>query len=133
MSLVKNEIAHCIDSLRDGRLTEQDLLRVSEVAGKTQLRQDVLWLQAENSSPVSEVVGMRIIEDGEISDGPADPNDWPYKTVLDAIRDGWRIIRFPEIALSDRRRSDLRTGPRVHTGEVGLTHDEHLRLRAYAY
>ena len=100
MSLVKNEIARCIDSLRDGRLTEQDLLRVSEVAGKTQLRQDVLWLQAENSSPVSEVVGMRIIEDGEISDGPADPNDWPYKTVLDAIRDGWRIIRFPEIALS---------------------------------
>ena len=100
MSLVKNEIARCIDSLRDGRLTKQDLLRVSEVAGKTLLRQDVLWLQAENSSPVSEVVGMRIIEDGEISDGPADPNDWPYTTVLDAIRDGWRIIRFPEMALS---------------------------------
>ena len=82
MSLVKNETARRIDSFRDGRLTEQDLLRVSEVAGKTRLRQDVLWLYAENSSPVSDVVGMRIIEDGEISDGPADPHDWPCKTVL---------------------------------------------------
>ena len=32
--------------------------------------QDILYLQATTTSPTSEVVGMRIIENGEISDGP---------------------------------------------------------------
>ena len=97
-ALVKQEIEGCIDSLKQGTLTEQDLLKVSEIAPPR--RQDVLFLQADSSSPVAQVVGMRIIEDGELSDGPADPGDWPYETVLDAVRDGWRIIKFPDMALS---------------------------------
>ena len=40
---------------------------------------------------------MSLMQDGEISE-PA-PDNWPYETVLDAIRDGWRIIKFPEMAL----------------------------------
>ena len=99
--MVKKGIEQCIDSLKQGRLTEQDLLRVSEIVDSASpRRQDVLFLQANTASPVSPVVGMRIIENGEISDGPADPKDWPYQTVLDAIRDGWRIINFPDMALS---------------------------------
>ena len=35
-----------------------------------------------------------------MSDGPEDPDDWPYKTVLEAVRDGWRIIKLPELALA---------------------------------
>ena len=42
---------------------------------------------------------MRILVDGELSDGPESPEDWPYRTVLDAITDGWRVIKFPELAL----------------------------------
>ena len=30
---------------------------------------------------------------------PRDPEEWPYKTVLEAVNDGWRIIKFPEMAL----------------------------------
>ena len=63
-------------------------------------RQDLLYLQANTSSPAAAGVGMRIIENGEISDGPDDPDLWPYQTVLDAMRDGWRIMKFPELALS---------------------------------
>ena len=38
--------------------------------------------------------------------GRRTPRDWPYKTVLDAVRDGWRIIKFPELALMlDEKRS----------------------------
>ena len=49
---------------------------------------------------------MRIVENGEMWDGPEDPEDWPYKTVLDAVRDGWRVIKFPELALMlDDKRS----------------------------
>ena len=36
---------------------------------------------------------------GELGDGPSDPNDWPYKTPLEANRDGWRVIQFPNMAL----------------------------------
>ena len=42
---------------------------------------------------------MRIVLDGVVSDGPDDPDDWPYQTVLEALRDGWRIIDFPNLAL----------------------------------
>ena len=51
------------------------------------------------TSLTSEILGMRIIEAGVISDGPADPKDWPYQTVLEAINDGWRVIKFPEMSL----------------------------------
>ena len=61
--------------------------------------QDLLYLQSEKSSITSPVRGMRILEGGELSDGPEDPNDWPYKTVLDAIRDGWKVIKFPDTGL----------------------------------
>jgi hypothetical protein len=94
---VRLEIERCVDELRRGQLTEQGLLRIGEALDKGGLkRQDVLYLQAGTSSPNSPVLAMRIIEDGEISDGP-DPDDWPYQTVLEAVRDGWRIVKFPDV------------------------------------
>ena len=90
------QVEKCIDDLRHGVLTEGDLQRIFELAGKPQ---DLLYLQAEGSSLGSNLLGMRIVENGEMWDGPEDPEDWPYKTVLDAVRDGWRIIKFPELAL----------------------------------
>jgi len=63
------------------------------------MQQDLLFLQAEKTSITAPVRGMRILVDGELSDGPENPEEWPYKTVLDAITDGWRVIKFPELAL----------------------------------
>jgi hypothetical protein len=62
-------------------------------------RQDLLYLQSQSTSVASRVVGMMLIENGECSEGPPDPEDWPYKTALEAVRDGWRIINFPNMAL----------------------------------
>jgi hypothetical protein len=59
----------------------------------------LLYLQASGTSLGSGVVGMSIVQDGKISDGPENPNEWPYRTALDALRDGWRVIKFPELAL----------------------------------
>ena len=42
---------------------------------------------------------MMLVEDGQLIEGPADPAAWPYQTVLEAIRDGWRVISFPNMAL----------------------------------
>jgi hypothetical protein len=96
---IKQQVELCIEQLKAGTLMEEGLGRIIELAETARRPQDLLYLQANRSSLISPVVGMRIIEDGEISDGPADPDDWPYGTVLEAIRDGWRVIKFPEQAL----------------------------------
>jgi hypothetical protein len=96
---IKKQAEHCIEQLKAGTLTEESLAHIVELAESGLKQQDLLYLQTNRTSPISPVVGMRIVEDGEISDGPADPEDWPYGTVLEAIRDGWRIIKFPEQAL----------------------------------
>ena len=98
---IARQVSKCLHELKAGTLTEPDLLKISEMVNEsTAYRQDVLYLQARTSSPVSEVMGMRIIEKGDISDGPSDPEEWPYETVLEAVRDGWRIIKLPDMALS---------------------------------
>ena len=61
--------------------------------------QDLLYLQTKGTSLDSAVLGMTLVQDGQISDGPEDPDDWPYQSVLEAIRDGWRVIQFPNLAL----------------------------------
>ena len=86
--------------LRAGTLQESTLAAIrDEVAAASPARQDLLYLQASGTDLNSEVIGMRIVLDGVVSDGPDDPGDWPYQTVLEAIRDGWRIIDFPNLAL----------------------------------
>ena len=69
-------------------------------------RQDILYLQSSNTSLEGEVIGMMLIEDGQLSEGPPDPENWPYKTVLEAVSDGWRIISFPNMALLAVSESD---------------------------
>ena len=56
--------------------------------------QRLLYLQTENTSVDSEVIGMSFVEDGEIRLPPEDTDDWPYANVLEAMKDGWRIIKF---------------------------------------
>ena len=86
--------------LRAGTLQESTLAAIrDEVAAAGPATQDLLYLQAAGTDLSSEVIGMRMVLDGEQSDGPDDPDDWPYQTVLEAVRDGWRIIDFPNLAL----------------------------------
>lgn len=94
------QLEQCIESQRAGALTEQQLLDVlTTIRTASASRQDLLYLQAGNTSVTSQVVGMALVQDGEaVADLPA-PDQWPYKTVLDAIRDGWRVIAFPNQAI----------------------------------
>jgi hypothetical protein len=95
----KNEIEQCLDAFRRGELTEADLRAVLERVLKRPRRQDLLYLQAGSTSPGAPVHGMLMVIDGEIREPPDDPKEWPYRTVLDAIRDGWRVLQFPNLAL----------------------------------
>ena len=61
--------------------------------------QRLLYLQTQTTAVDSDVIGMSTVEEGEIRLPPDDPNEWPYSNVLEAMRDGWRIVKFPELAL----------------------------------
>ncbi len=100
---IRQQLEQSIDELKRGTLTEERLQQILEQLddGESK-RQDLLYLQATTDSVGGwghSVVGMSIVEAGVMSDGPPDPEDWPYKTVLEAMQDGWRVIKFPEMAL----------------------------------
>jgi hypothetical protein len=104
---IKHHVSRCIEELRRGALGEESLQRISELADQLPAgRQDLLYLQAARTSVTSEVIGMSLFVNGVASAGPADAEEWPYKTVSEALADGWRIIKFPEMAvLLDERRT----------------------------
>ena len=93
------KLDQAIAELRAGTLQESTLAAIRDELAAGGTRQDLLYLQAAGTDLNAEVIGMRVFLDGEMSDGPDDPDDWPYQTVLEAIRDGWRIIDFPNLAL----------------------------------
>jgi len=96
---VKQKVDRCLDEFSRGELTAEALHAILEAVDDQTARQDLLFLRASTSTVNSEVVGMLLLEDGELNEGPSDPEDWPYQTVIDAIQDGWRVIKFPELAL----------------------------------
>ncbi len=97
----KETMEALVAELQQGALTEAALRQgIADIVGADNpKRQDVLYLQAVTTSPGAAVVGMLLVEDGELREGPSNPDDWSYQTVLDAVRDGWRIISFPNMAL----------------------------------
>lgn len=100
-SVAAQQLEECIEQLRQGELTEERLRDLGKALGVNgSRRQSLLYLQTATTAVTSDVIGMLQVADGEVSDGPFDPADWPYKTVLDAINAGWRVIRFPAQLIS---------------------------------
>ena len=102
---IREQVERCIEEFRRGELTEEGLQGVLDSIDRRRerrvrkQRQDLLYLHTRSTSIDYPVLGMRILENGVLSDGPRDPDEWPYKTVVEAVNDGWRIIKFPEMAL----------------------------------
>lgn len=97
---LEQQLEVCIVAYQDGSLSEEMLRTALETAQcSDERRQDILYLQAVSTSLESQVQGMLLMENGEITEEIPDPEDWPYQTVLEAIRDGWRVIQFPNLAL----------------------------------
>jgi hypothetical protein len=95
---LQQQATECLEALRRGELTEAALQRLVDALDASDgKRQNLLYVQAGSTSPGAGIHGMLIVRDGELIE--PDPDDLPYRTVLDAIRDGWRIIAFPNLAL----------------------------------
>lgn len=98
MIQVKEQLQKCLENFRADTLTEQDLQQV--LANITAAKpQRLLYLQAANTSVTSTVEGMSIVDGDGVHNGPDNPEDWPYQTVHEAMLDGWRIVKFPEMTL----------------------------------
>ena len=92
----RNQLQHCIALLEQGTLTEADLRDLaSSSSSSAGQRQELLYLQTATTSVTSEVIGMSLVAGGKVSDGAMDAAEWPYKTVLEAMEEGWRVVRFP--------------------------------------
>ena len=99
----KQQIEQWLDKLRAGTLVEDDLQQaLNRLKGQSSdevKRQRLLYLQTRTTGVDSEILGMALVENGQVREGPEDPDEWPYNSVLEAISDGWRVVKFPEMAL----------------------------------
>ena len=96
-----SHIALWLTKLKQGRLSPTDLKQALRELKKQPAEsvQRLLYLQTHTTDLESPVIGMALVEGAQVFDGPDDPDDWPYQTVLEAMLDGWRIVKFPETAL----------------------------------
>lgn len=96
----RRRVERCLELLHEGRLREQDLqgILVALEAAPPSV-QDLLYLQAASTSPFAEITGMLLVVGGKKVELPRAAEQWPYRTVMDALRDGWRILTFPNLAL----------------------------------
>jgi len=93
-------IRSSVEQLENGELTEERLIEAFEaVVHGGNRRQDLLYLQAAETSLDCFLVGFRMVLGGQYTDEPEQEKDWPYNNVLEAIKDGWRVISFPNMAL----------------------------------
>ena len=102
MAELKEQLEHCLARLRAGELAEEDLQEaLNMVAGTDRPRQQsLLYIQAPDSHPHSGVIGMSIYEEGKDPDGVDAEGNFIYSSIREALQDGWRIIKFPEMALA---------------------------------
>ncbi len=98
MSQIKKQLENCLTKFRAGELTENDLQQALDLTTH-QTSPQLLYLQADNTAITSSVCGMSLFDADGQHDGLDQNGDWPYDTVLAAVLDGWRIVKFPEMAL----------------------------------
>ena len=98
MENLRQQLQLCLDKFRRGALSEADLLQALALSEKP-APQQLLYLQAGGTGVDSQAIGISLVAEGKVQELPTDPAQWPYQTVLEAMADGWRVIKFPELAL----------------------------------
>jgi len=95
-----SELENCAAALERGELVPE---RLRDAAARLRnldgLRQSLLYLQSLSTDVESQLLGYTLVVNGKRIQGADNPDDWPYQSVADAIRDGWRIISFPDTTL----------------------------------
>lgn len=101
MSTLKDSIATWLAAaeshLGNGGVQAADLESLRQLVQKAQPRQRLLYLHTRGGSVQAPVIGMAEHEPVPgYEDTLRTRDDWPYKTVHEAIVDGWQVIHFPQ-------------------------------------
>lgn len=82
-----------VEKLNAGEFTTEDLYSINTVLNSE--KQLILYLYSKSTN-LRSPLGAWALYDPTVPDEPALPSqDPPYGSVLDAVRDGWRIVQFP--------------------------------------
>ena len=102
MTLLKDRVGAWLQAadqkVTNGGLTTEDLAELRNALNTVESRQRLLYLHVREPSIYGEVIGIAEHEPHEDGrDRLQTRAEWPYSCVHDAIRDGWFVVRFPEI------------------------------------
>ena len=102
MNVIKTQLEDIMDRFRNGNLTEEDIQAALDLSGEKDATptQSLLYIQAGSTNPHSAVMGISIFEEGKDSAGIDEEGNLLYKSIKEALDDGWRIIKFPEMVLA---------------------------------
>ena len=86
------------EKVKSEGVRQNDLDQLEQILQVKCSRQRLLYLQATTPSIRSNVICMAQHEpvNGAITQIEPDTDDWKYRTVHDAIVDGWQAIFFPD-------------------------------------
>ena len=100
LDVVEKQADLCLDAFHKQNLSKEALGKLCDlIHAMNPQKQDLLYIQAHDTNPNSQAVGMSMVVNGQFEEPPLDPQDWPYQSVLEAIDDGWRVISFPDLSL----------------------------------
>ena len=102
MNAVKEQLEIMLEKFKEGHLAETDIESALLLADDTEVspRQSLLYLQVPTTHPYAAVIGISIFEEGKDMDGLDKNGDFLYTSIKNALDDGWRIIKFPEMSLA---------------------------------
>ena len=95
--MATNPIEHWIETSRArvaaGEFSQGDLAALEHLLSKP--KQKILYLLSRRSDMQAKIVGWQLCDPGMETDPRLPSSDPPYASVIDAVRDGWRILQFP--------------------------------------
>ena len=88
-----SQLQLCRQKLKEGNLTDQDLEHLQKlVIPPTQM---VLYLYSKSTNMRSGIASWASYDPMEPDEPKLASQDLPYASVIDAVKDGWRIVQFP--------------------------------------
>ena len=99
--ILKQWIASSRAKVQAGIFTLNDLDELEAIAGERQQR--VLYLSSQSTNMRSPVSAWVLYDPTQPSKPQLPSPDPPYKTVLEALADGWRVVQFPVSKMYEHR------------------------------
>ena len=103
METLRKRVEACLEKFRNGALGEADLqglLTAVEEAEARPRRQSLLYVYARNNAVTSPALSISLLEEGKGREGLDPKGEFIYKSAYEAMQDGWRVIKFPEMTLA---------------------------------